>query len=361
MISGSFFAKASFIGCFDVKQKAQNFIRNINFASNHTIMSNLSSIKRPVEDELRIFEKRFKKSMSTDIKLLDIVLRYVLRKNGKKIRPTLVLLSSRILGNVTESSYTAATLIELLHTASLIHDDVVDESYERRNSFSLNALWRSKISVLVGDFLLSKGLLISIEKKEYELLEIVSEAVKQMSEGELLQIRKARKLDITMDQYFEIIEKKTAALISACTACGAKAAGESDEIVQIFKTFGRNLGIAFQIKDDLLDYQRNSLTGKPAANDIKEKKMTLPLIYALNNSDKKEASRIIKVIRKRSKDKSVVNKVIAFVESNGGLDYARLKMMEYKDKSVALINEFPKSAARDSMIELVNFTVNRNK
>lgn len=324
-------------------------------------MSELNRIRKPIEKELVIFEKHFKSSVKSSLPLLDIITHYILRRKGKQIRPTFVLLTTRIFGKINDSAYTAAALIELLHTASLIHDDVVDESYERRGFFSLNALWRSKIAVLVGDYLLSKGLLLSVERKEYELLEIVSDAVKQMSEGELLQIRKARKLDITMDQYFEIIEKKTAALISACTACGAKAAGQSKEVVDKFLEFGKNIGIAFQIKDDLFDYQKVNSIGKPVANDIKEKKMTLPLIYALQNSPGSESRKIIHIIRKKNRDASRVDEVIDFVKKYDGLDYASEKMMEYKDRAISMLDEFPVNDSKVALIDLVNFTVTRKK
>ncbi len=324
-------------------------------------MSELKKIRKPIEKELVVFEQHFRKSMKSSVPLLDVITRYILRRKGKQIRPTFVLLTSGIFGGINDSTYTAATLIELLHTASLIHDDVVDESYERRGFFSLNALWRSKIAVLVGDFLLSRGLLLSVERKEYELLEIVSEAVKQMSEGELLQIRKARKLDITMDQYFEIIEKKTAALIAACTACGAKAAGQSRETVEKFRELGKNIGIAFQIKDDLFDYQKSNSTGKPVANDIKEKKMTLPLIYSLQKAPKKEARKIIHIIRKKSRDASRVEEVIDFVKHHGGLEYATEKMHDYKNAAIEFLKEYNDSEPRKSLIDLVNYTVTRKK
>ena len=324
-------------------------------------MSELRRIRKPIEKELVIFERHFKASMKSSVPLLDVITNYILRRKGKQIRPTFVLLTSGMLGGITDSTYTAATLIELLHTASLVHDDVVDESYERRGFFSLNALWRSKIAVLVGDFLLSKGLLVSVEKKEYELLEIVSEAVKQMAEGELLQIRKSRKLDINMDEYFDIIGKKTAALIAACTACGAKAAGQPAETVQKFYEFGKNVGIAFQIKDDLFDYQRNNIIGKPVANDIKEKKMTLPLIYALRDAERKEAGKIVGLIRKKSTVSSSVETIIDFVEKHGGLDYAASQMENYRNRALDILQEFPDSESKTSLIDLVNFTVTRKK
>lgn len=324
-------------------------------------MSELNRIRKPIEKELVVFEKHFRKSIKSSIPLLDVITNYILRRKGKQIRPTFVLLSANMFGPLEESAYTAATLIELLHTASLIHDDVVDESYERRGFFSLNALWRSKIAVLVGDYLLSKGLLLSVERKEYDLLEIVSEAVKQMSEGELLQLRKARKLDITMDQYFEIIEKKTAALIAACTACGARAAGQNGEVIKKFHEFGKNVGIAFQIKDDLFDYQKVNSIGKPVANDIKEKKLTLPLIYALQSAPGSESSKIIRTIRRKSRDASRVDEVIEFVKKYNGLDFASEKMNEYKDRALSILEEFPENESRKSLTDLVNFTVTRKK
>lgn len=235
-------------------------------------MSELNQIREPIRAELKVFEKHFRESLKSKVPLLDIIMNYILRQKGKQMRPTFVLLTARMFGDITDSSYTAASFIELLHTATLIHDDVVDESFERRGFFSINALWKSKVAILVGDYLLAKGLLLSVERKEYQLLELVSEAVREMSEGELLQIQKARKLDITMDEYFKIIRKKTAALIAACTACGAKSAGASDEQVLLMKEFGELSGIAFQIKDDLFDYDKKGITGKPTANDIKEKR-----------------------------------------------------------------------------------------
>jgi octaprenyl-diphosphate synthase len=324
-------------------------------------MSELNKIRKPIEKELVVFEKHFKDSLRSSVPLLGIITNYILRRKGKQMRPTFVLLTSRMLGDIKDSSYTAATLIELLHTASLVHDDVVDESYERRGYFSLNALWRSKVAVLVGDFLLSRGLLLSVERKEYELLEIVSEAVKQMSEGELLQLRKARKLDITMDDYFDIIEKKTAALIAACTASGAKAAGASPEVVKKFHEFGKKAGMAFQIKDDLFDYQKSNIIGKPVANDIKEKKMTLPLIYALKKANRQESKKVIRLIRKKSRISERVDEVIEFVKKHGGLDYSQSKMEEYKNAAIDLLNEFPDNESKKSLIDLVNFTITRKK
>ncbi len=263
-------------------------------------MSEIKDIKAFIKPEMEKFEPFFKKAVKSNVPLLDIVMNYIIRRKGKQMRPMFVFLSAKLFGDVTESSYTAAALIELLHTATLIHDDVVDNSNKRRGFFSVNALWRSKIAVLAGDFLLSKGLLLAVEKKEFKLLEIVSEAVKEMAEGELLQIEKSRKLDITEKTYFEIIYKKTATLIASCTAAGASSGNADKEQIEKLKQFGKYAGITFQIKDDLFDYQKNNSTGKPAGNDIQEKKMTLPIIFALKNSDKKEKRKILSLIKNAS-------------------------------------------------------------
>ena len=244
----------------------------------------LTRIKKPVEKEMAQFEAYFAKTMRSEIPFLNIILNYILRRKGKQMRPLLVFLTAKLNGNIGEPTFVAATFIELLHTASLVHDDVVDDAHERRGALSINALWNSKIAVLVGDYLLSKGMLISVEKNRFDMLEIVSDAVKSMSEGELLQIQKARKLNIREEDYFKIISCKTAALISACTACGAKSVTEDPDTILLMKEFGENIGIAFQIRDDILDYEGTGLTGKTVGNDIKEKKITLPLIYALEQS-----------------------------------------------------------------------------
>jgi octaprenyl-diphosphate synthase len=324
-------------------------------------MATLNEIKKPVEFEISEFEKYFQSSLESKIPLLKIVLNYILRRKGKQMRPLFVLLSAKTLGNITPSSYVAASLIELLHTSSLIHDDVVDESYERRGAFSVNALWKSKISVLVGDFLLAQGLLLSVKNKTYDLLEIVSDAVKEMSEGELLQIQKSRKLDITESQYYEIIEKKTASLIAACTACGAKSVTDDLEIVDQMKSFGKLTGIAFQIKDDLLDYEPKGMIGKPTGNDIKEKKLTLPLIYALGQTTTSSKKSILRIINKPNKNQARVNEVIEFVKSNNGIGYAIEKMHDYKNQALEILNAFDPSSSRQSLIDLVNFTVERKK
>lgn len=324
-------------------------------------MSELKAIQKPIIKELKVFEKHFKASLKSKVPLLDSITNYILRRKGKQLRPTFVLLTSSMFGGINSSSYVAASLIELLHTASLVHDDVVDESYERRGFFSIKALWRSKVAVLVGDFLLAQGLLLSVTNKEYDLLEIVSEAVREMSEGEILQLRKTRRLDLSMDEFFEIIQKKTAALIAACTAAGAKAAGENDEVVNKMKEFGYKVGIAFQIKDDLFDYQRNGNIGKPTANDIKEKKMTLPLIYTLQKCTRKEKSEIIYIIRRQNKNREKVDRVFSYVDKYKGLEYAENKMNEFRDQAISILDPFPDNDSKASLIQLVNYTVNRKK
>ena len=335
--------------------------RNIIFESVINYMADLKSIQKPIEKEVRKFELHLKESLKSNVPFLIPITNYILRRKGKQIRPTFVLLSAAMLSEITPSTYTAASLIELLHTATLVHDDVVDESYERRGFFSLKALWGSKVAVLVGDFLLAKGLLLSVENKEFELLGIVSEAVKEMSEGELMQLKKTRRLDITMDEYFEIIRKKTAALIAACTASGAKSAGRNDKEIQLMKDFGYHVGIAFQIKDDLFDYENNGKIGKPTGNDIKEKKLTLPLIYALQNCSSLEKRRIIHIIRKDNKNKKNLVEVLDFVKKYEGLEFAEKNMLSYKNQALDILNNFPDNSAKTSLIDLVNFTVNRKK
>ena len=325
-------------------------------------MSQVDKIKAPIKGEMEKFEPFFRSSMQTKVPLLNVIMNYILRRKGKQMRPMLVFLSSKILNNeVTDATYTAAALIELLHTATLIHDDVVDEAYERRGFFSINALWKSKISILVGDYLLSKGLLLAVDNNEYELLRIVSVAVKEMSEGELLQIQQSRKLKLTEDTYYEIIRKKTAALIAACAACGAKSIGADDEMVEKMRLFGEHVGMAFQIKDDLLDYQNNGSIGKPSGNDIKEKKLTLPIIHVLKNASTLDKKRILSIVKRHNKNKRKVQEVIDFVIENGGLDYTTQKMHEYCEKALDLIKDIPESESKESLVELVNYVVTRKK
>jgi len=273
----------------------------------------------------------------------------------------LVFLTAKLHGNINDSTFMAATLIELLHSATLIHDDVVDETYQRRGIFSINALWKSKIAVLVGDFFLSKGLLIALDNDQIGTLKIVSNAVKEMSEGELLQIEKSRKLDITEEVYFDIIKKKTATLITACTKAGAYSVNATEEQIENMKVFGENLGIAFQIRDDLFDYESGTLIGKPTGNDIKEKKMTLPLIYALRNSTSSEKRKILNLIRRHNKNDKKIKEIVQFVKDKGGIEYTENIMTDYSDKAINILNKYPDSEVKESLKELVKYTINRKK
>jgi len=324
-------------------------------------MSVLTQIRRPVDKEMAEFEAYFGRTMHSDIPLLNIILNYIIRRKGKQMRPLLVFLTARLNGEITEATYVAATFIELLHTASLVHDDVVDDANERRGALSVNALWNSKIAVLVGDYLLSKGMLISVEKNRFDMLEIVSDAVKSMSEGELLQLQKARKFNLKEEDYFKIIRSKTAALLSACTACGAKSVSEDSETIQMMKDFGENIGIAFQIRDDLLDYEGTGLTGKAAGNDIKERKITLPLIHALEQSSYLKKRHILGIVKNRKKTKAEINEVISYVSENGGMEYAELKMNQYRDKALAILDSYPDSEVKQSLKEFVLYTTSRKK
>jgi octaprenyl-diphosphate synthase len=321
----------------------------------------LTRIKRPVEKEMAEFEAYFGKTMRSEIPLLNIILNYIIRRKGKQMRPLLVFLTARLNGEITEATFVAATFIELLHTASLVHDDVVDDADERRGALSINALWNSKIAVLVGDYLLSKGMLISVEKNRFDMLEIVSDAVKSMSEGELLQIQKSRKLNLKEEDYFKIIKSKTAALLSACTACGARSVSDDSETIRIMKDFGENIGIAFQIRDDLLDYEGTGLTGKAAGNDIKERKITLPLIHALEQTTYLKKRHIIGIVKNRKKTKREINEVISFVSENGGMLYAELKMNQYRDKALLVLDSYSDSAVKESLKEFVLYTTSRKK
>ena len=324
-------------------------------------MSEIKEIKKPIVNEMSLFENKFKKSLKTTVPLLDKIMHYIIKRKGKQMRPMFVFLCAKLFGETKESAYTAASLIELLHTATLVHDDVIDESNFRRGVFSINALWKNKISVLVGDFLLSRGLLLAVEKNEFELLKIVSHAVKDMSEGELLQIEKTRKLNITEEVYFEIIRKKTATLISACCAAGASSSQTSRENISQMKIFGEKVGIAFQIKDDLFDYTQSPLIGKPTGLDIREKKMTLPLIHTLNQVNKKEKSFIINTIKNDSKNSKKVEQIINLVKENKGLEFAENKMNEYYSESIKILEKFDDNEAKDSLKKLVEFVVKRKK
>jgi octaprenyl-diphosphate synthase len=324
-------------------------------------MSELGRIKKPVEEEMAQFEAYFGRTLQSDIPLLKIILNYIFRRKGKQMRPLLVFLSAKLNGEIGEATFVAATLIELLHTASLVHDDVVDDATERRGVLSINALWNSKIAVLVGDYMLSKGLLVSIEKNRVEMLEIVSEAVKSMAEGELLQLQKSRKLNIKEEDYFRIISSKTAALISSCTACGARSTTSNPDTIQIMKEFGEAVGIAFQIRDDILDYEGNGLTGKISGNDIKEKKITLPLIHALEKTSMAGKKNILKIIGNGKKSRSDIDRVISFVTEYRGIEYATLKMNQYRDKALAILDTYPESEAKNSLRDFVYYTVSRDK
>lgn len=324
-------------------------------------MITLEDIRKPVSREMKEFNSRFKSEISSDILLVNLVTRFVLRKKGKQMRPLFVFLSSRLTGEITDSTYTAASLVELMHTATLVHDDVVDESNERRGTFSVKAIWKSKVAVLFGDYLLAQGLLLAVRNKDYDLLEIISNASREMSEGELLQIQKSRSLNIDLDTYYEVIRKKTASLIATCTASGAKAAGASPATVDQVYQMGIQIGMAFQIKDDLFDYQPHGVIGKPTGNDIKDKKFTLPLIYALNQAEPARRKSIIRKIKNGNRSQHVVNEVIQFVNDMGGIDFAITKMQEYKSAAMEILHSFPESPARNSLRDLVEFTVSRKK
>jgi len=321
-------------------------------------MASLSQLRQPIREELDEFELRFKAAMKSTVPLLDKITYYIVKRKGKQIRPMFVFLMAKLLAPINDKTYVAASLVELLHTATLVHDDVVDDSHIRRGFFSINALWKNKIAVLAGDFLLSKGLLIAIENKHYDLLEIMSHAVRKVSEGELLQFEKARKLDINEEVYYEIIKSKTASLISA--ACGIGAASTSDDATIIAKAqeFGEAAGMAFQIKDDLFDYGYENI-GKPTGIDIKEKKMTLPLIYTLNNVDRSTNNKIRRIIKRKSEQKKYQQEVIAIVKKSGGIEYAESVMRDYKQQALDLLQTFPDGEAKESLALLLDFVIDR--
>ncbi|MGQ1889508.1 polyprenyl synthetase family protein [Thermophagus sp. OGC60D27] len=318
-----------------------------------------SKIISPIAEEMKKFGPYYKKNFDTNYALLNVITNYLIRRKGKQMRPMLVFLAAKLNGEVSKATYTAAGLIELLHNATLIHDDVVDETYQRRGFFSINALWKSKIAVLVGDYFLAMGLIKSLEENQTDLLHIISTAVKEMSEGELLQFEKSRNLSINEEVYYEIIRKKTATLIAACTSAGAHSVGASKENRAKMHEFGMNLGIAFQIRDDLLDYEQTNFAGKPTGNDLKEKKMTLPLIYVLSKQSSKDRKQIIRTIRKHHKNEKKIAPILEFVKQQGGIDYARQKMTEYRNKALDILNTYPESDAREGLKELVIFTTTR--
>lgn len=320
----------------------------------------LKEIKKPIHQELDAFEKHFKDSMKSHVPLLDKITYYIVKRKGKQVRPIFVFLSAKICGGITEHTYTGASMVELLHTATLVHDDVVDDSFERRGFFSVNALWKNKIAVLVGDYLLSRGLLLAVHNKQFRLLELLSDSVKEMSEGELMQIEKARKLDIKEEVYFDIIRQKTATLIAAACGVGAASSGAEEDLIVKMKLFGEKIGIAFQIKDDLFDYGESNI-GKPLGIDIKEKKMTLPLIHALEKCDKSEKKKIIRLIKYKNEDPTTVKTVVSFVKDHGGLDYAAEKMLEYRAEAFDILTTLPDSPAKDALHGLVHFVTDRKK
>jgi octaprenyl-diphosphate synthase len=308
-----------------------------------------------------LFENKFKDSLKSNVSLLDRIMHYIIKRKGKQMRPMFVFLTAKLFGKFEENTYRAAAMIELLHTATLVHDDVIDEADFRRGYFSINALWKNKIAVLVGDFLLSRGLLLAVKHEEFELLKIMSTAVQDMSEGELLQIEKARKLDITEKVYFDIIRQKTATLIAACCASGANSVGEDKNTVETMRLFGEKAGIAFQIKDDLFDYTQSTFIGKPTGIDIREQKMTLPLIYTLNNISKKEKNNIIDIVKNHHENDKKVAELIELVKENGGLNYAENVMIEYRNEALEILNQFNDNEARRSLELLLNYVVNRKK
>ena len=321
----------------------------------------LDAIKQPIAAELDEFEARFKASMKSNVPLLDKITWYIVQRKGKQVRPILVLLSARLFGPVNEGSYTAASMIELLHTATLVHDDVVDDANERRGFFSINALWKNKIAVLVGDYLLSQGLSLSVKHQQFGMLEIVSRAVREMAEGELMQMEKARRLDIKEEIYFEIIRQKTASLIAAACSAGALSTASDPEKVEAIRLFGEKTGIAFQIKDDLFDFGTDDV-GKPLGIDIKEKKMTLPLIYTLSNCDRETRRKILYIVKNENENKEKVAEVIHIVRNSGGIEYATEAMYRYRQEAIDLLEKVaPPSPARDSLRDLVNFVTERTK
>lgn len=325
-------------------------------------MKTVEQIKLPIHQEMEFFETKFKASMISNVSLLNRITHYIVRRKGKQMRPMFVFLVAKMVSNgqFKERTYRGASVIELIHTATLVHDDVVDDSNRRRGFFSLNALWKNKIAVLVGDYLLSKGLLLSIDNDDFDILKLISIAVREMSEGELLQIEKARQLDITEEVYFEIIRKKTATLIAACTAIGAASVDADKEEVEKMRKFGELIGIAFQIKDDLFDYSEAKI-GKPTGIDIKEQKMTLPLIYTLNHCSKKERRWLINSVKNHNKDKARVKMVIEFVKDNGGIEYTYSKMKEYQEKALNILHTYPESPYKESLKTMVNYVIEREK
>jgi octaprenyl-diphosphate synthase len=319
----------------------------------------LEDIKAPIAQEMEAFEPKFRASMKSNVLLLDKIMNYIVKRKGKQMRPMFVFLSAGMCGKINDSTFRGASLIELLHTAALVHDDVVDEANYRRGFFSVNALWKNKVAVLVGDFLLTRGLMLSLDNKDFSLLSIVTDAVREMSEGELLQIEKSRRLDITEDIYYEIIRQKTASLIASCCSVGASSSGADEQTVETMRNFGEKIGMAFQIKDDLFDYGEQEI-GKPVGIDIKEKKMTLPLIYALSKAGWVEKRKMINIVKNESGKPKKVKEVIEFVKRSGGLQYAVASMNKYHQEAIELLRSYPDSPYKQSLVKLVQFTIERN-
>ena len=321
----------------------------------------VDDIKKPVKEEMALFEKKFKSAMKSDVALLDKITHYIIKRKGKQLRPLFVFLSAKMIAPVEEGTYIAASLIELLHTATLVHDDVVDDASERRGFLSINALWKNKIAVLVGDFLLSQGLLLTTSKNRIDLLHLVSKAVKAMSEGELLQMEKSRKMDITEEVYYKIIKQKTASLVAACCATGACSVTKNKELIANMEKVGIYVGMAFQIKDDIFDYGFSNEIGKPTGIDIKERKLTLPLIYVMNKVEKKQKKLIINTIKKDQQDSKKINEIISMVINEGGIHYAEKKMHYYKDLALKQLEYLPSSPSKEAFIGLINYSINRKK
>lgn len=323
-------------------------------------MLNLDEIKEPISQELDLFEEKFKGSMKSSVPLLDRITHYIVKRKGKQIRPMFVFFAASMVGEIAESSYRAATFVELIHTATLVHDDVVDNSYERRGFFSVNALWKNKVAVLVGDYLLATGMMLALNNDEFKLLKIISDTMREMSEGELLQMEKARRLDISEEIYYEVIRQKTAVLIASCCACGAASVGADDDTIERIRLFGEKVGMAFQIKDDLFDFGTDDV-GKPLGIDIKEKKMTLPLIYALSKAQRAEKQRIINLVKNHNDDQRKIAEVIHFVKNSGGLAYAEMQMLRFQEEAFEILSSFPDNQSRTGLENLVRYTTERKK
>ena len=323
-------------------------------------MLSINEIKKPIAADIDVFEEKFRASMQSSVPLLDRITHYIVKRKGKQIRPMFVFFSASICGGINEATHRGAALVELLHTATLVHDDVVDNSYQRRGFFSINALWKNKIAVLVGDYLLSKGLLLSVNNNDFKLLKIVSEAVKQMSEGELLQIEKVRRMDIGEPVYYDVIRQKTASLIASCCACGAASSHADDATIEKMRLFGEKIGIAFQIKDDMFDFGTDDV-GKPLGIDIKEKKVTLPLIYSLNNASSSVKKEMISLVKNHNDEPKKIARIISFVQDSGGLKYAETQMKKYQDEAFNILNTFPDGESRSGLEQLVRYTTERNK